>query len=81
MECVYEKYIRDFRCKYYILKATKDYVGIKIEKLNPNGEILEECAVENVDKDERKVRELLSRINKGKVTPITLKDVIADNVI
>ena len=81
MECVYEKYIRDFRCKYYILKTTKGYVGIKIEKINPSGEILEECSVENVDKDERKVRELLRRINKGKVTPITLKDVIADSAI
>ncbi len=81
MECVYERYIRDFRCKYYILKATKGYVGIKIEKLNPNGDILEECVVENVDKDEGKVRELLKIINKGKVTPITLKDVIADSVI
>lgn len=81
MECVYERYIKDFRCKYYILKATKGYVGIKIEKLNPNGEILDECTVENVDKDEGKVRELLNRINKGKVTPITLNDVIADSVI
>ena len=81
MECVYERYIRDFRCKYYILKATKGYVGIKIEKLNPNGEILEESTVENVDKDENKVRELLKIITKGKVTPITLKDVIVDSAI
>ena len=81
MECVYERYIRDFRCKYYILKETKGYVGIKIEKLNPNGEILEESTVENVDKDENKVRELLKIITKGKVTPITLKDVIVDSAI
>ena len=81
MECVYERYIKDFRCKYYILKATKGYVGIKIEKVNPHGKILEEATVENVDRDEGKVRELLRRINNGKVTPITLKDVIADNAI
>ena len=78
MECVYERYIKDFRCKYYILKATKGYVGIKVEKLNANGTVLEESTVKNVDKDEGKVRELLNIINKGKVTPITLKDVIAD---
>ncbi len=78
MECVYERYIKDFRCKYYILKATKGYVGIKIEKVNMNGIVLDECTVENVDKDEGKVRDLLNRISKGKVTPITLKDVIAD---
>ena len=79
MECIYERYIKDFRCKYYILKRTSEYVGIKIEKLNSNGQVIEESTVENVDKDERKVRKILAKINKARVTPMTLSDIVMDN--
>ena len=42
VECLYDRYIQNFRCKYYMTKTTKKYIddsdivssfGVKIDKL------------------------------------------------
>ena len=43
VECLYDRYIKDFRCKYYMTKSTKQYIddkdivnvyGVKIDKID-----------------------------------------------
>ncbi len=86
MECMYERYIKDFRCKYYILKRTERYLddgemyGIMIEKLDLNGKVIESAVVNSVDNNEPKVRKLIAKLNKARVTPVTLNDIIVDGM-
>lgn len=88
--CLYDRYIKDFRCKYYITKSTKlfisgediiDCFGVKIDKINQQGEIISSASVSDVGINESDVRGFIKSLNDGKVTPITLKDIVIDRMI
>lgn len=87
--CLYDRYIKEFRCKYYITKSTKRFVtgeeliscfGVKIDKLDSKGETLSTAEVEDVGINEADVRQFIKLLNDGQVTPITLKDIVSDMV-
>lgn len=87
--CLYDRYIKDFRCKYYITKTTKKFIddkdsvnvyGVKIDKLDRMGGIISSAAVSEVGINENDVRRFLKVLNDGRVTPITLQDIVKDNM-
>ena len=87
VECLYDRYIKDFRCKYYMTKSTKRYIddrdivsfyGVKIDKLDNRGSIISSASVKNVGINENDVRSFIKVLNDGKVTPITLEDIVKD---
>lgn len=87
--CLYDRYIKDFRCKYYITKSTKQFVtgedlvscfGVKIDKLDYKGKILSSTEVSDVGINETDVKEFIRILKDGQVTPITLKDIASDMV-
>ena len=89
VECLYDRYIKDFRCKYYMTKTTKKFIdnkdtvksfGVKIDKLSHNGEILSSACVNNVGINENDVRSFIKTLTDGKVTPITLEDIVNDRL-
>lgn len=88
--CLYDKYIKDFRCKYYITKSTKKFIngddlvncfGVKIDKLDYNGNIMSTAHVEHVGINEVDVRSFIKVLNDGQVTPITLNDIVTDMMV
>jgi hypothetical protein len=88
--CLYDRYIKDFRCKYYITKATKKFItvedlincfGVKIDKLDEHGELLSSAEVNDIGINEMDVRGFIKLLNDGDVTPITLNDIVSDMII
>ena len=86
-ECLYDRYIKDFRCKYYMTKTTKKFIddkdtvnsfGVKIDKLSRKGKLLSTARVNNVGINEHDVRRFIKLLNDGSVTPITLEDIVKD---
>ena len=87
IECLYDRYIQDFRCKYYMTKTTKKYIddsdtvksyGVKIDKLTRRGTVLSSACVNNIGINENDVRTFIKMLNDGKVTPITLEYIVKD---
>ncbi len=87
IECLYDRYIQDFRCKYYMTKTTRKYIddndtvssfGVKIDKLSSSGKLISSASVNNVGINESDVRSFIKTLNDGLVTPITLKDIVND---
>ena len=87
VECLYDRYIQDFRCKYYMTKTTRKYIddsdtvssfGVKIDKLSYSGKLLSSASVNNVGINENDVRSFIKTLNDGLVTPITLEDIAND---
>ena len=87
IECLYDRYIRDFRCKYYMTKTTRKYIddndtvnsfGVKIDKLSSSGKLISSACVNDVGINESDVRSFIKALNDGKVTPITLEDIVND---
>lgn len=87
VECLYDRYIQDFRCKYYMTKTTRKYIddsdtvssfGVKIDKLSSNGKLLSSASVNDVGINESDVRSFIKTLNDGLVTPITLEDIVND---
>lgn len=90
VECLYERYIKDFRCKYYMTKTTRKYIddndtvnsfGVKIDKISNSGKLLSSACVNDVGINENDVRSFIKLLNDGKVTPITLGDIVNDRQI
>lgn len=87
VECLYDRYIKDFRCKYYMTKSTKQYIddkdtvsvfGVKIDKLDKLGSVISSASVSDVGINETDVRQFIKKLNDGRVTPITLEDIVKD---
>ena len=87
IECLYDRYIQDFRCKYYMTKTTRKYIddndtvssfGVKIDKLSSNGKLISSASVNNIGINESDVRLFIKTLNDGLVTPVTLKDIVND---
>ena len=87
IECLYDRYIKGFRCKYYMTKTTKKFIddedtvnsfGVKIDKISRGGKLLATASVNNVGINENDVRYFVKVLKEEKVTPITLKDIIKD---
>ena len=87
VECLYDRYIKDFRCKYYMTKSTKQYIddkdtvsvfGVKIDKLDKLGSVISSASVSDVGINETDVRQFIKLLNDGRVTPITLEDIVKD---
>lgn len=89
IECVYDKYIKDFKCKYYITKTVKKFIkeedlvntyGVKIDKFTKSGCLIETASVKDVGINESDVKLFIKSLSDGQVTPVTLKDIVEDNV-
>lgn len=89
-ECLYDRYIKDFRCKYYMTRTTKKFIddndtvnsfGVKIDKLSRNGKLLSTVCVNNIGINENDVKTFIKILNDGKVTPITLEDIVKDRQV
>ena len=87
IECLYDRYIKDFRCKYYMTKTTRKFIddtdtvssfGVKIDKVSRGGKLLSSACVNNIGINENDVRSFIKTLNEGKVTPITLEDIVND---
>ena len=85
--CLYDRYIKNFRCKYYITKSTKKFVmgedlincfGVKIDKFDCEGKLLSSAEAQDIGINETDVREFIKLLNDGGVTPITLNDIVTD---
>lgn len=88
-ECLYDRYIRDFRCKYYLIKSTKKFLdeedkieiyGVKIDKINKEGQVLDSNLVKDVGINKADVQNFIKFLNDGQVTPLSLEDVVADHI-
>lgn len=88
--CLYDRYIKEFRCKYYITKSTKKFLsgedtvkcyGVRIDKLDDTGKLLSTAKVDEVGINEDDVRSFLKVLKDGQVTPITLNDIVTDMLI
>ena len=87
IECLYDRYIKDFRCKYYMTRNTRQFVdssdfvnvfGVKIDKIDSKGSIVSTACVKDVGINENDVRSFIKVLNDGRVTPITLEDIVKD---
>lgn len=87
IECLYDRFIKDFRCKYYMTRTTKKFIddkdtinsfGVKIDKISSSGKLLSTACVNNIGINENDVRKFIKSLNDGKVTPITLEDIVKD---
>ncbi len=90
IECLYDRFIKNFRCKYYMTKTTKKFIddndtvssfGVKIDKISHSGKLLSSVCVNNVGINENDVRSFIKSLNDGKVTPITLEDIVKDRQV
>jgi len=90
IECLYDRYIKDFRCKYYMTKTTKKFIdtndtvnsfGVKIDKISYSGKILSSACVNNIGINENDVRSFIKKLNDGRVTPLTLEDIVNDSQV
>ena len=90
IECLYDRYIKDFRCKYYMTKTTRKFIddndtvnsfGVKIDKISNTGKLLSTVSVNDVGINENDVRTFIKLLNDGRVTPITLKDIVNDRQV
>jgi len=88
--CLYDRYIKDFRCKYYITKSTKKFIngddlincyGVKIDKFDGTGNLLSSAEVGDIGINETDVRGFIKILNDGGVTPITLNDIVTDMIV
>lgn len=89
-ECLYDRYIKDFKCKYYMTKTTKKFIddkdsiksfGVKIDKLSLSGKLLSSVCVDDVGINENDVRSFIKSLKDGKVTPVTLEDIVKDRQV
>lgn len=87
LECLYDRYIKNFRCKYYMTKTTKQFIdekdivnvfGVKIDKIDKKGGVISSACVNDVGINENDVRSFIKILNDGRVTPITLQDIVKD---
>lgn len=90
LEYLYNSYINEFKCNYYIVKSTKHFIdvgdsvnvfGVKIDKLSTSGDLISTAMVSDVGINENDVRDFIKVLSDGKVTPITLKEIVADTII
>ena len=90
IECLYDRYIRDFRCKYYMIKTTRKFIdnndtinifGVKIDKFSQSGILLSSASVNDVGINENDVKSFIKLLNDGRVTPITLRDIVNDRQV
>ena len=84
-----ENEILDDNYKYYLVgpaseerrMSNDDFkYGIKIDKYNSNGEIIESKCVQHIFESKEKMIKAIRILNKLQVTPITLEDIVMDNV-
>ena len=90
IECLYDRYIRDFRCKYYMIKTTRKFIdnndtintfGVKIDKFSRSGILISSASVNDVGINENDVKSFIKLLNDGRVTPISLKDIVNDRQV
>lgn len=74
LHCVYNSYIDNFKCKYNITKATKQFVdngdkidtfGIIIDEISSVGNVIKTTKIENVGINKRDVEDCINRLRKS----------------
>lgn len=84
-----ENNILDYNYKYYLVKAPCNTdgnlnqnfkYGVKIDKYSVVGKIVDSKCVPHIFDTEEKMIKAIRIINKLQVTPITLEDIVIDNV-
>lgn len=84
-----ENNILDHKYRYYLVerlykkndKMHESFrYGIKIEKYNVNDEFVDSECIVNIFESKEKTIKAIRILNKLQVTPITLKDIVIDNI-
>ena len=85
-KCLFKTKINTFNCEYILVKSEADngskYItyGIKINKCDRYGNLLETKKVQDIGADKDKVIQIIKLLKDFKVTPVTLEDVIMDRI-
>ena len=82
-EMICENNILEYNCKYYLIKPLNGMdvkYGIKIDKYNKDNKLVDSKCIPNIFDSKEKMIKGIRILNKLQVTPITLEDVVIDNI-
>jgi len=78
-QCKYKYYLVESQCDLEILGDIKRY-GMKVESYDVNGILMETKTIEDIFGSREKMLKGINILKKLEVTPVTLEDVIIDNI-
>lgn len=70
--------VSNFNLSYYLIENENRY-GIEVEKIS-NSKVQESEAIYDISTNKEDMKNLLSKISDGKVTPTTLYDIVTDYI-
>lgn len=75
----YKYYLVETKCEIDAVGNTKRY-GMKVEAYNENNELTDTKTIEDIFGSKEKMIKGINILRKLEVTPLTLEDVIIDNI-
>lgn len=88
-ECMMETLLKNYIYKYYLIeysafdkylyKIIRTY-GVKIQKLTKERIEVESKTINNISINKERVKKIIRLLNRFQVTPITLEDIVVDNI-
>lgn len=82
-ELISENNILEYKYRYYLVETASKLelkFGVRIDQYNNGGKIVDSKCVPHIFETREKMIKAIRIMNKLQVTPITLEDVIKDNV-
>lgn len=78
-----ENRILEYNCKYYLIEPLNSIdkrYGIKIDKYDNKNKLIDSKCIPSIFDSKEKMIKAIRILNKLQVTPITLEDVVMDNI-
>ncbi len=79
-----ENSILEYNFKYYLVEpldnTNNEMYGIKIDKYSADNELVDTKCIPNIFQSREKMIKAIRILNKLQVTPITLEDIVIDNI-
>lgn len=82
-QMICENNILEYNFKYYLIEPLNNIdekYGIKIDKYDVNRKLIDSKCIPSIFYSKEKMIKAIRILNKLQVTPITLEDVIIDNI-
>lgn len=83
-QMICENNILEYSFKYYLIEPLnnidKKMYGIKIDKYNKDSRLVDTKCISSIFDSKDKMIKAIRLLNKLQVTPITLEDVVIDNI-
>ena len=82
-QMICENNILEYNFKYYLIEPLNNIdekYGIKIDKYDVNRKLIDSKCIPSIFDSKEKMIKAIRILNKLQVTPITLEDVIIDNI-